>query len=323
MQLAAENLAEGLILMAKGESLPRKPHKWATTQLEKLLGGGNYWVKTTAAIFCMCTTIYVLQFLFTNGQARTSLKELSGVLDGLPLVTVPPPPFSQTPFLPRSGNVYDSKTLPPPTARKRSPLYTNTVAPPVHAEAEDILSGIRKTTDMTRIVFGIGAAAKSWDHRKQYIKLWWGLNKVGRGFVWLDTPVGDLGAETDLPPLRISADTSNLRTESARAGVRMFRIISETLRLGLPDIDWLVMGDDDTVFFPGNLVKVLSKYDHNQMFYVGTNSESNVQNLIYSYNMAFGGGGFAISYPLAKELASMEDDCLARFSNYPLICFFN
>jgi hypothetical protein len=95
----------------------------------------------------------------------------------------------------------------------------------------------------------------------------------------------------------------------------MFRIISETLRLGLPDVDWLVMGDDDTVFFPENLVKVLSKYDHNQMFYVGSNSESNVQNLIYSYNMAFGGGGYAISYPLAKELSSMEDDCLARFTN--------
>ena len=51
------------------------------------------------------------------------------------------------------------------------------------------------------------------------------------------------------------------------------------------------------------------------MFYVGSNSKSNVQNLIYFYNMAFDGGGYAISYPLAKELSSMEDDCLARFTN--------
>jgi hypothetical protein len=281
--------------------LTRKPQKWATTQFEKLLGAGSPWFLFMVAILCICTSIYVLQFLVT--KERMDLKETSAVLNGL-LVTEPPPP---------SGSFFDSKISSPSGATKPSPLQSSTEAPPRHTEAVSP-SGVRKATDITRVVFGISAAAESWDHRKHYIKLWWRLNKGGRGFVWLDRPVEDLEVEAYLLALRISADTSDLRSET-RAGVRMFRIISETLRLGLPDVDWLVMGDDDTVFFPENLVKVLSKYDHNQMFYVGSNSESNVQNLIYSYNMAFGGGGYAISYPLAKELSSMEDDCLARFTN--------
>jgi hypothetical protein len=84
-------------------------------------------------------------------------------------------------------------------------------------------------------------------------------------------------------------------------------------RFGLPDVDWFVLGDDDTLFFPENLVQVLSKYDHTKMFYIGSNSESHLQNILFSYNMAFGGGGFAISYPLAKLLAKMQDSCLARY----------
>jgi hypothetical protein len=35
-----------------------------------------------------------------------------------------------------------------------------------------------------------------------------------------------------------------------------------------------VIGDNDTVFFPDNLVAVLNKYDHAEMYYVGAPSES-------------------------------------------------
>ncbi|MCI40355.1 fringe-related family protein, partial [Trifolium medium] len=65
------------------------------------------------------------------------------------------------------------------------------------------------------------------------------------------------------------------------------------------------MGDDDTVFFTDNLITVLSKYDHNQMYYIGGNSESVEQDVIHFYTMAYGGGGFAISYPLAAELVKI------------------
>jgi hypothetical protein len=73
------------------------------------------------------------------------------------------------------------------------------------------------------------------------------------------------------------------------------------------------MGDDDTVFFPENLVAVLRKYDHEEMYYVGAPSESVEQNVMHSYGMAFGGGGFAVSRPAAAELARSMDGCLDRY----------
>lgn len=73
------------------------------------------------------------------------------------------------------------------------------------------------------------------------------------------------------------------------------------------------MGDDDTVFVVDNVVNVLSKYDHTQFYYVGSSSEAHVQNIFFSYSMAFGGGGFAISYALALELSRMQDRCIQRY----------
>ena len=34
---------------------------------------------------------------------------------------------------------------------------------------------------------------------------------------------------------------------------------------------------------------------------------------MHAYNMAFGGGGFAISYALATQLAKIMDGCLSRY----------
>ncbi|CAN1249384.1 hypothetical protein LINPERPRIM_LOCUS7126 [Linum perenne] len=73
------------------------------------------------------------------------------------------------------------------------------------------------------------------------------------------------------------------------------------------------MGDDDTVFLPENVARILDKYDHRQYYYVGSSSESHIQNIYFSYNMAYGGGGFAISYPLALELAKVQDKCIQRY----------
>lgn len=81
------------------------------------------------------------------------------------------------------------------------------------------------------------------------------------------------------------------------------------------DVQWFVFGDDDTLFFLDNLVKTLAKYGHNGGFYVGSNSEGLEQNSKYSFNMAFGGGGFTISYPLAKVLGMVLDSCLMRYSH--------
>lgn len=83
-----------------------------------------------------------------------------------------------------------------------------------------------------------------------------------------------------------------------------------------PHIRWFVFCDDDTVFFPRNLALVLSKYDHSRWFYVGFGSESYEQNLKFSFDMAFGGGGFALSAPLARVLAEVLDSCLIRYPHY-------
>ncbi|KAK7274348.1 hypothetical protein RIF29_15433 [Crotalaria pallida] len=171
-------------------------------------------------------------------------------------------------------------------------------------------------TNISHIVFGIGASAKLWKQRKEYIKLWWRPNEM-RGIVWLEQRVKtDSFDEKLLPPLKISGDTSKFKYKNSkghRSAIRISRIVSETLRLGVEGVRWFVMGDDDTVFVTENLVKVLQKYDHNQFYYIGSSSESHLQNIYFSYNMAYGGGGFAISYPLAVALEKIQDRCIQRY----------
>ncbi|KAK9158865.1 hypothetical protein Scep_005439 [Stephania cephalantha] len=167
-------------------------------------------------------------------------------------------------------------------------------------------------TNISHIVFGIGGSAKNWKYRSRYTEVWWRPN-VTRGFVWLDEP---LNSTESYVPVRVSEDTSRFKftcSYGSRSAVRIARIVLESFRMGMEDARWFVMGDDDTVFFEENLVDVLSKYDHNQMVYVGGNSESVEQDVIHSYGMAYGGGGFAISYPLAKELVPVLDGCINRY----------
>ncbi|KAL3652722.1 hypothetical protein CASFOL_002403 [Castilleja foliolosa] len=173
-------------------------------------------------------------------------------------------------------------------------------------------------TGLEHIVFGIAASAKLWNKRKEYIKLWWRPEKQMRGFVWLDRAVKTYKNESSaLPELRISGDTSRFaykNKQGHRSAIRISRIVSETLRLGeMNNVRWFVMGDDDTVFVTDNLVRILNKYDHNQYYYIGSSSESHLQNIFFSYGMAYGGGGFAISYPLAKALEKMQDKCIQRY----------
>ncbi len=80
-----------------------------------------------------------------------------------------------------------------------------------------------------------------------------------------------------------------------------------------------LVGDDDTIMFiTHNMVQVLFKYNHTQPFYVGYAgyaSKIHCQNIIFSYEMAFGGAGYAISHPFAKELAKIQDSCIQRCCN--------
>ncbi|KAE9600624.1 hypothetical protein Lal_00045670 [Lupinus albus] len=172
----------------------------------------------------------------------------------------------------------------------------------------------RKETELKHIVFGIAASSNLWNTRKEYIKIWW-RPKETRGVVWLDQKVPTQSNE-QLPEIKISSDTSKFKytnRQGQRSALRISRVVTETLKLGMEDVRWFVMGDDDTVFMVDNVVNVLNKYDHRHFYYVGSSSESHVQNIHFSYSMAYGGGGFAISYPLAKELAKMQDRCIQRY----------
>ncbi|KAM7277333.1 hypothetical protein ACFE04_019199 [Oxalis oulophora] len=177
-------------------------------------------------------------------------------------------------------------------------------------------------TNLNHIVFGIAASSKLWNHRKNYIKVWWRPNQM-KGVVWLDKKVNQSTIDQhQLPTIKISSDTSKFKYKNRkgdRSAIRISRIVSETLKLGVSNnsnnnVRWFVMGDDDTVFYPENLVRVLSKYDHNEYYYIGSSSESHLQNINFNYGMAYGGGGFAISYPLAVALAKIQDKCIQRYT---------
>ncbi|KAM6572709.1 hypothetical protein CsatA_016789 [Cannabis sativa] len=171
-------------------------------------------------------------------------------------------------------------------------------------------------TSLDHIVFGIASNKRSWAKRKDYIKLWWKPTQM-RGCVFLEERQQDSENDTaSLPPICISGDTSRFRYTyrgGYRSAIRVARVVSETVALNHPDVRWYVFGDDDTVFFPENLVKTLSKYDHGLWYYIGTNSEIYEQNAFFGFGMAFGGAGFAISYPLAKVLAKVFDSCIERY----------
>ncbi|MCO5560857.1 hypothetical protein L7F22_014477 [Adiantum nelumboides] len=167
---------------------------------------------------------------------------------------------------------------------------------------------------MNQILFGIAGAAKLWPRRKEYVKLWWSPRKM-RGFVWLEDSVEE-NPEEGLPVVKVSEDISRFSYTNPTghpSGIRIARIIKEAINQGLPDVKWFVMGDDDTVFAAENLLQLLRKYDSNELYYIGNPSESHSSNTYFSHGMSFGGGGIAISYPLAKMLSGMLDDCIERY----------
>ncbi|XP_012840026.1 PREDICTED: uncharacterized protein LOC105960405 [Erythranthe guttata] len=169
----------------------------------------------------------------------------------------------------------------------------------------------RSPTNISHIAFGIAGSTETWEKRVSYSDLWWKPNAT-RGFVFLEKKP-DPKTPSKIQH-RVSSEWRRFgHSIGSDSAVRIARVVVDLFRAGLPNVRWLVMGDDDTVFFPENLVAVLGKYDHRGMVYVGENSESVEQDVMHAYDMAFGGGGFAISYPLAAHLFTVMDGCLNRY----------
>ncbi|CAN6928773.1 unnamed protein product [Brassica oleracea] len=168
---------------------------------------------------------------------------------------------------------------------------------------------------LNHLMFGIAGSSQLWERRKELVRLWWKPSQM-RGHVWLEEQVSPQQGDGSLPPIIVSEDSSRFRYTNPTghpSGLRISRIAMESFRLSLPGVRWFILGDDDTIFNVNNLLAVLSKYDPSEMLYVGNPSESHSANSYFSHNMAFGGGGIAISYPLAQALSRIHDDCIDRY----------
>ncbi|KAJ4831695.1 hypothetical protein Tsubulata_033178, partial [Turnera subulata] len=194
--------------------------------------------------------------------------------------------------------------------------------PPFPATLRATISSFNPTSPTTttrrHLLFSIASSASSFPLRKPYIRLWY-TPETTRAYAFLD---GDTSAsaveDPTLPPVVVSGDTSRFPYTlkgGLRSAIRVARVVKEAVELNETGVRWFVFGDDDTVFVVENLVKTLAKYDHRRWVYVGSNSETYEQNEKYSFDMAFGGGGFALSYPLGRALARVLDSCLYRYAH--------
>ncbi|XP_057527887.1 uncharacterized protein LOC130806714 [Amaranthus tricolor] len=184
---------------------------------------------------------------------------------------------------------------------------------PSHTDTfvHESISSISIPTSLHHIFFSIASSSSSFPNRLPFLSLWYSPNST-RALLFLDKN------PSFSPPIpySISSDTSRFPysfPRGHRSAIRVARIVKEVVDRNEPNVRWFVFGDDDTVFFKENLVGVLSKYDHEKWYYIGSNSESSEQNLRMSFGMAYGGGGFAISSPLAKALCKVMDSCLMRY----------
>lgn len=215
---------------------------------------------------------------------------------------------------------YANKHLTFPGSEYFCPLFKTSLPEPLSPPDRVITSAavsapVKKPTDLSDIVFGILGSEKAWHHRRGYIESWWRPN-VTRGFLFLDAPPAPdlLPWAGSSPPYRISDPLPQFASVPEIRPKRMVHGIMEVLReLGDEEFRWLVMGDDDSIFFVDNMVDVLAKIDHTKYHYIGGQSEFLMSNFWFSFDQGYGGAGIILSYPLAKVLAADIDNCLHRY----------
>nr|XP_019066526.1 uncharacterized protein LOC101258725 [Solanum lycopersicum] len=176
-------------------------------------------------------------------------------------------------------------------------------------------------TNLSHLVFGLLGSEEAWHHRKPYIESWWRPN-ITKGYLLLDVPPqGDdlLPWSLNSPPYRVSDDVSPLVNETNHVDPRVLRMvhgIMEVVREAHEGVRWVVMGDDDSIFFVDNMVDILAQYDHTQYYYFGGHSEFIMANYFFSFHQAFGGAGIILSYPLARAFANNVISCLKRYAYF-------
>ncbi|KAK4441444.1 hypothetical protein Salat_0479300 [Sesamum alatum] len=199
-------------------------------------------------------------------------------------------------------------SAPSPSSSPSNTTRRSTSKPAVTAYSPTLLS---------HLAFGIIGSEEAWHHRRSYIESWWRPNAT-HGLLFLDQPPSEslLPWSPDSPPYRVSRDLRTFLNKSDVTPQRIANGIAEVFRqVEHANLRWLVMGDDDSIFFLENLVEVLKGYDHTKYYYIGARSEFVLSNFLFSFSQGFGGAGFVLSYPLAKALVKDMDNCLMRYSH--------
>ncbi|KAL7749039.1 hypothetical protein RI367_005690 [Sorochytrium milnesiophthora] len=80
------------------------------------------------------------------------------------------------------------------------------------------------------------------------------------------------------------------------------------------DVQWFLLADDDTLWLPQNVLELLNKYDPSKPYYLGSVSESAHQARRIG-EIAFGGGGTALSRAMVEEVVPDYEKCLEKFKN--------
>ncbi|CAI9106297.1 OLC1v1005423C1 [Oldenlandia corymbosa var. corymbosa] len=174
-------------------------------------------------------------------------------------------------------------------------------------------------TDISHLLFGLVGSERECHHRKAYMESWWRPDEM-RGYLFLDKPpTGDdlLPWSSASPPYRVSNNITEFGKEinasSSSDIIRTGYAIMEVVREYPEGFRWLLIGEDDTIFFVENILDVLEKYDDTKLYYFGGNSELVAKNFNLSFNMGFGGAGYIFSYPVAKLLAKYMVNYLRTF----------
>ncbi|KAI9078271.1 hypothetical protein K1719_039773 [Acacia pycnantha] len=217
-----------------------------------------------------------------------------------------------------SDQSLSSSPPPPPPLALLSSISNNTTS---HQSNNNNIGNdnLHHAINVSDIVFCISASVKTWKNKKPYMEAWWRPN-VTRGYVFFEeTPANKSHPwPSTLPPYKVHENVTKLKIYKkfpSPIQVRILRSIVKTMEERDENVKWYVMTDDDTVMVIENLVRVLSKYDYTKEMYVGMNSETVLSNSYFSFEMAFGGGGFALSYPLMEALVDNLEGCMGRYSH--------
>ncbi|GAA5926610.1 uncharacterized protein JCM15063_000323 [Sporobolomyces koalae] len=127
--------------------------------------------------------------------------------------------------------------------------------------------------------------------------------------------------QEDIDDLKILLDERGLpcvlkQSDHVRYEVRVLSMIQQMHEHANSlerSFDWFVFGDDDTFWVDIRAtLRMLSKYDPKQEWFVGTSSES-LEALGSFGRMAFGGAGIIVSAPLLTNMAGHWPECYERF----------